>query len=1266
MPTKKSRQNPPPIESIQVNRNAGMAALTPEELILQVFLNNAGQTCATGGLVQNVQFHGLHWSGTAWTDTDHSLSFFDHGELAFGDDEDGEPTMPSGILMTTGGGNQSEGPNAFGDGVSGSSGAHNTSADPDLLTLIPQGHVLFHGAILEFDFTPQEGHISFEYVFASEEYPNFVGGTVSDVFGFFIWRPDIPGDPHVNIATLPTTMTATNVVSINNVNWGQIPYANNNATDYGAPLVGPQGAHNPEYYTPVYSNAPFMEYSGRTVKLSAEANVIPGVTYHLKLAISNVGDDGWGSGVFLKAGSFSIGTGITNWVNNVSGVEHMYEGCSNSHITIAVTPSSQPLTLNIAYSGAAAGSIVKPDGTAMPTAVVVPPNNSSVDIPYRIINNPTEGDLVLTIGIPGCGGNSEATLHVHKRFIHADPVVTSDCGGATRGSLAVNVTGGYNPKFSVDNGATWTYATDILTGLAQGSYTVKLTEDNACFDSTFTVYIPRCYDVLPENYTVQEYQEILLDVLANDILPSYVFATGFNLLDNVTMMPKAGVLTVAGSGADSKLIYRNHGIASLTNNIDSLKYEFTVQNPVTLAIEQLSATVFIYVLSDQNGAATCPNSPSPYTIQLLVRPASTAYKWTTLDGSTVVHANSSTHTSSVSGPTESWLITPTVPNAATLYNGGFPDGFFSLFVNYNGAPDYQMIWTGVYDSNWNDPANWVQMKNGVQTPVQWAPTNCADVVIPSSVNNFPEIVSNATCRDILVKDRAMLKNPHGLTYHNASVEIKLKPSELDRFVMWSAPLADMYSGDYYYTNNAVNAPQGDAFMNLFQQANPDADVTSSAAAHSRFTATMTSVGQQLEIGRAFNLKVVSNSVTRETALSFPRAANSYLGVNLPNRGNKNKFIIDGITLNANRRFQLRVYGGTGASYPFNNAGWNLIQVVNPYMAYLNIDSFITNNAPNFQNGYYIWNGELNASFTSVAFNPGGNRYEFSGTVSNPTQSELKWIPPLQSFFVAKAAGVVGNNIQTVWMSPNWTTTKPVDSYTLRASNVISGGKLNITATQGSSTASALLLYDMEAGFITSKNNLPVIIYNDQPLSVYTYSGGNEALQVNSSSMFDAAPVRLGFRNAEAGEVTLNFSGLESFGYDVVLEDRLTNKQISLSPSKSTYTFMAAKPVNTKALESNERFLLRMGFTGKGITFGYTDTEVAPAPFRVFPTGQGIQIISNAAPTGNVRIYNMQGSVIYSASGINISSLLLPLTSGRMYIVQIEAGGTSVVEKVYLK
>jgi hypothetical protein len=160
-----------------------------------------------------------------------------------------------------------------------------------------------------------------------------------------------------------------------------------------------------------------------------------------------------------------------------------------------------------------------------------------------------------------------------------------------------------------------------------------------------------------------------------------------------------------------------------------------------------------------------------------------------------------------------------------------------------------MRWIGHFSTDWKNPANWVEVK----TPARFAPTPCVNVIIPTSVDFFPELVDSAHCADILMKDRAMLKNPHVLVYGNASVELKLKPAERDRLVMWSAPLKNMYSGDYHYRIGG-DAYWGDVFMNFFQHTNPDPQVTDPKATANHFTATVGSVNQKLDLGTAFNVK----------------------------------------------------------------------------------------------------------------------------------------------------------------------------------------------------------------------------------------------------------------------------------------------------------------------------------------------------------------------------------------------------------------------------
>jgi hypothetical protein len=214
--------------------------------------------------------------------------------------------FPTGIVMGTGGISNAIGPND--SGSSSVTGGNFGATDADLNTL--DGLIHNDAAILEFDFVATGTSISFDYVFASEEYPEYSGagscGDVSDVFGFFLSGPGIAGtfsNASVNIALIPGT---TQFVSINNLNAG---------CD-GLALPGGANCNYCQYYinngdgftAPFNTDPNYIQYDGLTVVLTAVyENLECGQTYHIKLAIADVSDTAFDSAVFLKEGSFNVG-----------------------------------------------------------------------------------------------------------------------------------------------------------------------------------------------------------------------------------------------------------------------------------------------------------------------------------------------------------------------------------------------------------------------------------------------------------------------------------------------------------------------------------------------------------------------------------------------------------------------------------------------------------------------------------------------------------------------------------------------------------------------------------------------------------------------------------------------------------------------------------------------------------------------------------------------------------------------------------------------
>jgi hypothetical protein len=96
------------------------------------------------------------------------------------------------------------------------------------------------------------------------------------------------------IAIIPGT-NSTLPVAINNVNDGN---------PLGTNPVNPQFYRNNDFQFP--TAAPFdTEMDGLTVLLGAQAQVVPGQTYHIKLAIADAVDNILDSNVFIQAGSLA-------------------------------------------------------------------------------------------------------------------------------------------------------------------------------------------------------------------------------------------------------------------------------------------------------------------------------------------------------------------------------------------------------------------------------------------------------------------------------------------------------------------------------------------------------------------------------------------------------------------------------------------------------------------------------------------------------------------------------------------------------------------------------------------------------------------------------------------------------------------------------------------------------------------------------------------------------------------------------------------------
>ncbi|TNE67233.1 MAG: HYR domain-containing protein [Bacteroidetes bacterium] len=246
---------------------------------------------------------------------------------------------------------------------------NDTPDDPDLAALAPGNQ--YDLSTIEFDFTPTANTVQFDFVFGSEEYCEYVGSDFNDVFGFFISGPGIPGTQ--NIALIPGSNTP---VSTNNINYIS------NSTYYLNNTFFPPCTFLP----PVAMNE--CELDGWTTVFTATADVIPCSTYHIKLAIADLGDSEFASAVFLRANSFDAGGSALAEAVYPGGMPAAVEGCDPAFIRFVRDNNdiSMPLEIHFAIDPAST-AIAGTDYAPLTSPVVIPAGQSDVLVPVTVFQD---------------------------------------------------------------------------------------------------------------------------------------------------------------------------------------------------------------------------------------------------------------------------------------------------------------------------------------------------------------------------------------------------------------------------------------------------------------------------------------------------------------------------------------------------------------------------------------------------------------------------------------------------------------------------------------------------------------------------------------------------------------------------------------------------------------------------------------------------------------------------------------------------------------
>lgn len=408
-----------------------------------------------------------------------------------------------------------------------------TTTDPQITSIAGAAAIQRDLCYLEFSFIPRGDTAFIDYAFASEDYPEYVCLQYVDAVGIFVAPPS---GSYTNYTKVPGTNINVSVNSINDTSkqTGAANYAGYcQSLGSGAPFI--------QYYTANLINNHIV-YDGMTKTLRARIPVQPNLTHTMKIAIADILDGFFDSGIFIDKSSFEsppllelIERKGTNGQVNDTNV--LIEGCNSGQVKFSRSSISNPITVNVSYSGTASGG----DYTAA-TSFTIPvgSNNFTYNIQALAdaINEPLE-TLKVTFSVPSINFVDSAYFII-KDFANSISVFngkkdTTLCIGQ---NIQLNYT-----KTDTSFSAFWTPSTNLsCTSCTSTTYTANLPN----VASTQTVYLRisaiGCTSVdSPINIHQQPKPSIVLT-------PSYSICKGDSVFLSPTITP-AGSYTYTWSPA---------------------------------------------------------------------------------------------------------------------------------------------------------------------------------------------------------------------------------------------------------------------------------------------------------------------------------------------------------------------------------------------------------------------------------------------------------------------------------------------------------------------------------------------------------------------------------------------------------------------------------------------------------------------------------------------------------------------------------------------
>lgn len=550
-----------------------------------------------------------------------------------------------------------------------------------------------------------------------------------------------------------------------------------------------------------------------------------------------------------------------------------------------------------------------------------------------------------------------------------------------------------------------------------------------------------------------------------------------------------------------------------------------------------------------------------------------------------------------------------------------------------------LIWTGNGgNADWNNSANW--QKTDGTSDVTTVPRNCTDVFIPSGMAQYPSLDMTNTnrtsypdvaCQNIHFDSGAEVAYTDSLHYNEAYVDLTL---QRDKWYMLSAPLQNMYSGDYWMApwnttvadGSAYNRNNPRVYMQQYQLKNPETGYYPGAA---NWSNAFNTLDVTLGIGQGYVVGI--DEPGTDQTFHFPRPETQFQYFNKTTGLPSSTWTS---TLDRTNSFRMHVEPGFNGVVPvsWDSVSRSTIILGNPFMAHLSFAALQAGNPGVFGTTYYVWTGNSFDAFTVE-----GDQT----TKTDWTSLTVDQIAPMQSVIVEKQNPA--SLITSVNINSGMAVTAP--GIDLRSDAKPYSVNLAVYRDDVRQSAATLLL--------TEGKNVTTLFSGTVKTPAVVYFGTKNApYSIRNTNMKEE--VEVGIQSTATGTLTFKLQGTESLpaGTSIYLEDKLLGISQNMT-EVPVYTF------NNQTGNIEGRFYLRTPFISTG-----TD-QLSKQEITIY-ADQGTVHVSTGDPIQTIEVFNLQGQMVYKQNNLNVKNYSFqPNTSQQVLIVKVITTGISKSEKVRL-